>query len=152
MHLIVVLMLRMMVPSVAEPPSPPVKATGELTEGERRFQGLWRMHHFESDAVMGTLRIDDRDFHADGVNGRYEGYVSIHSDASPARIDFTIEDCGCKFEGMTSTGIYYEDNDTLVFAGPAPGDARPDAFAGLDYLLRLRPLDVTTEGESSPSK
>jgi hypothetical protein len=78
------------------------------------------------------LRIDDRDFSADTVHGSYTGHVSIRSDTSPAQIDFTIEDCACKFEGMTSAGIYYEDDGTIVFASPAPGEPRPEAFAGLD--------------------
>ena len=74
------------------------------------------------------------------------GYVSIRSDTSPAQIDFTIEDCECKYKGMTSTGIYYEDDDSIVFAGPAPGDPRPKAFNRPNELWRMRPLDPATEG------
>ncbi len=95
------------------------------------------------------MRIDDRDFRADGVHGRYVGYVSIRSDTFPAQIDFTIEDCECRFEGMTSTGIYYEDDGTIVLAGPAPGDPRPKAFTRLNEMWRLRPLDPATEGDAS---
>ena len=134
-------------PGASRPPAP-ARATGELTDAEKRFQGLWRLHAFGSDKDTGRLRIDERAFRADGDNGWYEGYVSIRPDTSPAQIDFTIEQCACKFEGMTSTGIYYEDGGDIVFAGPAPGDPRPETFAGLDYLLRMRSLDPTTGGDA----
>lgn len=115
----------------ASSPSP-AKATGELTDGERLFQGVWQLTSYESGIRTGTLRIDDRDFHADTVHGSYAGYVSIRSDPSPAQVDFTIEGCKCKFDGMTSAGIYYEDDGSVVFAVPAPGEPRPEAFTGLD--------------------
>jgi hypothetical protein len=126
MHLVVVMMLGICMPSA------PAKATGELTDGERLFQGVWQLKSDGSDRPTGMLRIDDRDFRADSIHGQYAGYVSIRSDTSPAQVDFTIEDCGCKFEGMTSTGIYYEDEDGIVFAARAPGEPRPEAFTGLD--------------------
>ena len=142
MNLIVVMMLGIGVPSiatglaevndVAEPVRAEAKATGELTDGERLFQGVWQLNSDGSGIRTGTLRIDDRDFRAETVHGSYVGYVSIRSDRSPAQVDFTIEDCECKFDGMTSTGIYYEDDGTIVFAVPAPGEPRPEAFTGLD--------------------
>ena len=98
------------------------------------------------------MRIDDRDFSADGVHGRYVGYVSIRSDTSPAQVDFTIEDCDCKLEGMTSTGIYYEDDATVVFAGPAPGDPRPNEFNKPNDMWRMRRLDPATEGDGEKSR
>jgi hypothetical protein len=131
----------------ASPPAAPAKAPGELTDGERLFQGVWQLNGYESDTRTGTLRIDDRDFRADGVHGWYVGYVSIRSDTSPAQVDFTIEDCECKFKGMTSTGIYFEDDGTIIFAAPAPGGPRPKAFTRLDEMLRLRSLDPATEGD-----
>ena len=125
----------------------PAKATGELTDGERLFQGVWQLNSYGSGARTGTLRIDDRDFRADAVHGSYVGYVSIRSDTSPAQIDFTIEDCECKFKGMTSTGIYHEDDGTIVLASPAPGDARPKAFTKPNEMWRMHPLDPATEGD-----
>ena len=165
MHLVVVMMLGILVPSIAtgfaevddtepvragtvsSPPPAPAKATGELTDGERLFQGVWQLNEYGPDTRLGTLRIDNRDFHADGVHGRYVGYVSIRSDTSPAQVDFTIEDCECKFKGMTSTGIYHEDDGTIVFAGPAPGDPRPKAFTRPNEMWRVHPLDPATEGD-----
>jgi hypothetical protein len=111
------------------------------------WEGVWQLNGYESDKRTGTLRIDDRDFRADGIHGWYVGYVSIRSDTSPAQVDFAIEDCECKFKGMTSTGIYYEDDGTIVFAAPTPGEPRPKAFTRLDEMLRLRPLDPATEGD-----
>ena len=128
------------------PPPAPAKATGELTDDERLFQGVWQLSSPESDFRTGMLRIDDRDFRADTVHGSYVGYVSIRSDTSPAQIDFTIERCECKFDGMTSTAIYYEDDGSIVFAAPAPGEPRPKAFTGLDVTKVMleratRPLE-----------
>lgn len=133
-------------PKGASPPPAPAKATGELTDGERLFQGVWQLSSPESDFRTGMLRIDDRDFRADTVHGSYVGYVSIRSDTSPAQIDFTIERCECKFDGMTSTAIYYEDDGSIVFAAPAPGEPRPKAFTGLDVTKVMleratRPLE-----------
>lgn len=129
------------------PPPAPAKATGELSDGERLFQGNWQLFAYKSDEDLGTMRIDDRDFSADGVHGSYEGYVSIRSDTSPAQVDFTIEDCECKFKGMTSTGIFYESDGTIVFAGPAPGDPRPQAFDKPNDMWRMRRIDPATEGD-----
>lgn len=129
------------------PPPAPLKATGELTDGERLFQGAWRLGEYKNDAHLGTMRIDGRDFSADSVHGDYTGYVSIRSGTSPAQVDFTIEDCECKFEGMTSTGIYYEDDGAIVFAGPAPGDPRPDAFNKPNEMWRMGRLDPATESD-----
>jgi hypothetical protein len=131
----------------ASPPVAPPKATGELTDGEKLFQGAWQLNEYGPDKRLGTLRIDNRDFHADGVHGRYAGYVSVRSDSTPAQVDFTIEDCECKYKGMTSTGIYYEDGGTIVFAGPVPGDPRPEAFTKPNEMWRMRPLDPATEGD-----
>jgi hypothetical protein len=132
MKLVVVMMLGMCVPAIAMGFAE-AKATGELTDGERLFQGVWQLNSHGSGRRTGTLRIDGRDFRADGVHGKYAGYVSIRSDRSPAQIDFTIQDCDkCKFEGMTSTGIYYVDDGSIVFVAPAPGEPRPEAFTGLD--------------------
>jgi len=134
----------------ASPPLAPAQATGELTDDERLFQGEWLLQSDGSDMRMGTLHVDGRDFRADTVHGSYEGYVSIRSDMSPAQVDFTIEGCECTFDGMTSAAIYYEDDGTIVFAAPAPGEPRPEAFTGLDetkvMLARATRL-VEGEGE-----
>jgi hypothetical protein len=147
-QLVVVMMLGICVPSIAtgfaqideaaskaasSPPAPmPAKATGELTDGERLFQGAWELKSDGSAMSTGTLRIDGRDFSAETIHGSYTGYVSIRSDTTPAQVDFTIENCECKFDEMTSMGIYYEDDGTIVFATPAPGEPRLEAFTGLD--------------------
>ena len=73
------------------------------------------------------------------MHGRYAGSVSIRSDTSPAQIDFTIEDCECKFKGKTSTGIYREEAGALLLASPEPGDRRPEAFTKRNELIWLRP-------------
>jgi hypothetical protein len=162
MGLVVVMMLGIWVSSiatgfaevddVAEPvrAGTPAKATGELTDGERLFQGDWQLNNYGSGTSTGTLRIDDRDFRADTVHGSYVGYVSIRSDTSPAQVDFTIENCECKFDGMTSAGIYYEDDGTIVFAAPAPGEPRLKAFTGLDetrVMLERATRPVEGDGE-----
>jgi hypothetical protein len=156
MHLVVVMMLWICVPPTATvfaaAPSPPVsaKGTGELTDGERLFQGVWQLKSDGSAMSTGTLRIDGRDFSADTIHGSYAGYVSVRSDTSPAQVDFTIEDCECKFDGMTSTAIYYEDDGAIVFAAPAPGDFRPKAFTGLDetrVMIERATRPVEGDGE-----
>jgi uncharacterized protein (TIGR03067 family) len=110
----------------------PAKATGDLSDAERLFQGAGRLKSDGSAMTTGTLSIDGRDFSADTIHGQFAGYVSIRSDTSPAQIDFTIQGCECKFDGMASTGIYRMDGDTIVFATTAPGEPRPKAFTGLD--------------------
>jgi hypothetical protein len=122
-------------------------ATGELTEGERRFQGDWDYSHVGSENSAGTLRIEGRTFHADIVHGKYRGYVTIRPDTSPSQIDFTIEQCDCKYEGMTTAGVYYEDDGGIVFTGIEPGKPRPETFAGKDDLVRLSPLAPSTAGD-----
>jgi len=134
--------------AAASAPAAPAKATGELTDGERLFQGSWQLSSYVSGIPTGTLSIDDRDFRADSVHGQYTGYVSIRSDTSPAQVDFTIEDCECKFEGTTSAAIYYEDDDTIVFAAPPPGEPRPKAFAGLDETKIM--IERATRTASTP--
>ena len=153
MHLIFVILLGVFMPSTPEGASPaptPAKATGELTNGERLFQGVWDYSGSESAFGPGTLRIDGRDFDADVIHGQYTGYVSIRSDTDPAQIDFTIQGCECKFNGMTSRGIYYEDDGTIVFATRAPGEPRPQTFSGLEKarheIVRLRRQDPATDG------
>lgn len=151
MHLVVAMMLWVWGAAAAP------RASGELTDGERFFQGVWELSSYGSGTSTGTLRIDGRDFSADTIHGLHEGYVSIRPDASPAQIDFTIENCACKFEGMTSPGIYYEDAGTIVFVAPAPGEPRPQAFSGLDETrvmleraTRRQPLQRAPTPPSAP--
>jgi hypothetical protein len=130
------------------------EATRTLTDGERLFQGIWQYHGYESGKNLGTLRIEGHDFHADIIHGSYAGTVSIRSDTSPAQIDFKVEHCECKFDGMTSAGIYDSDVDgTIVFATRAPGEPRLETFADLDptrhEIVRLRPLDPPIEGDDT---
>jgi hypothetical protein len=129
-------------------------ATGGLTEAEKRFQGDWKLSSHGSGFATGTLRIDDREFRADTVHGSYVGRVSIRADTAPAQLDFTIEDCGCKFDGMTSAAIWREEDDgTIVFAAPAPGEPRPQAFAGLDetkFMIQRATRPVEGDGETRP--
>ena len=88
------------------------------------------------------MRFSRRDFRADGgEDDWYEGYVTIRDDTSPAQIDFTIEDCFCEYKGETSSGIFYEDDGTIVIAAPRPGAPRPTRFnPQLGDMLRLRPI------------
>ena len=149
MHLVVAMMLGVCMPSGAAGLAEVDEAARELTAGERLFQGVWQLHSHESGKSSGTLRIDDRDFRADTVHGSYVGTVTIRSETSPAEIDFTIE-CDCKFDGMTSAAIYYEENGTIVFAAPAPGEPRPEAFTGLDLnrvMLERATRSVEGDGE-----
>lgn len=58
--------------------------------------------------------------------------------------------CECKYKGMTSTGIYYEDDGTIVFAAPVPGEPRPKAFTELDetrVMLERATRPVERDGE-----
>jgi hypothetical protein len=119
-------------PRGTSPPPAATRAAGELTDGELLFQGMWQLTNPGSGFLTGALRIDGHDFCAETVHGSYVGYVSIRSDTSPAQVDFTIQDCECKFDGMTSAGIYYEDDGAIVFVAPAPGAPRPEGFEGLD--------------------
>jgi hypothetical protein len=130
--------------------SSPTKPTGELTDAERLFQGTWQLNTPGSAMTTGTLHIDGRDFSADTIHGSYTGFVSIRSDTSPARIDFTIENCECRFDGMTSAGIYYEDDGAIVFVSPEPGEPRPESFDGLDetkVMLERATRLVERDGE-----
>jgi len=156
MSLVFVVLLAMGAPSVSAGPSQgalplptAAKATGELSDGERLFQGLWQLRSDGSAMTTGTLSIDGRAFSAETIHGRYAGYMSIRSDTSPAQIDFTIQNCECKFDGMTSAGIYYEDDGTIVFATTAPGEPRPEAFTGLDEtkVMIERATPVGRQGE-----
>ena len=86
-------------PKGASPPPAPAKATGELTDGERLFQGLWQLTSYGSGA---------------------------------------------------RTGIYYEDGGTIVFATPAPGEPRLEAFTGLDeakVMIERATRPVEGDGE-----
>jgi len=49
---------------------------------------------------------------------------------------------------MTSTGIYYEYDGAIVFAGPAPGDPRPKAFNKPNEMWRMRSLEPATESDN----
>ncbi len=127
MQLVILILLAICAPQ----PSPP-RATGELTAAEQLFQGEWEIQTPGSNMPPGTLRIDQREFSADTLHGAYTGYVTIRPDASPAQIDFTIQNCECKFDGLTALGIYYEDGGDIVFVSVAPEEPRPEAFEGLD--------------------
>ena len=99
---------------------------------EHLFQGDWQLSSVESGIGTGTLHVDGRKFRASNVHGEYKGTIAVRSDASPAELDFTIRECGCIFEGMTAAAIFYEEAGGIVFAAPAPGEARPTSFEGLD--------------------
>jgi uncharacterized protein (TIGR03067 family) len=127
------------------PPNPP-KATGELSDGEKLFQGEWRLGAGGNDDFLGKLEIDGRDFRHEGVHGKHSGYVTIRADKEPAEIDFTIEDCGgCNHQGKTSAGIYQRDGGVLIFNGPVPGDPRPQDFSNPHDLWRMRLWDDAAE-------
>jgi len=54
--------------------------------------------------------------------------IHVRAGSRPAQIDFEIEDCRCSFAGMTSEGIFYWDEDSIVIAAPEPGTPRPRSF------------------------
>jgi len=126
------------------------EATGELTDGERLFQGAWQLSSYESGGRSGTLHIAERGFVAESVHGRYEGYVTIRPNKNPSQLDFTIESCDCSFIGMTSQGIYYEDDGTIVFMAPAPGEPRPQGFTDVDETSVI--LERATRAEEGDSE
>lgn len=121
-----------LVAAALAPIATPPDGAGDAPGCERLFQGDWQLASLESGIGTGTLHVTGREFRAKGIHGKYEGTIAVRSDMSPAQVDFTIRSCRCRFEGMTSTGIFYEGDGALVFASPPPGDPRPESFDGLD--------------------
>lgn len=116
---------------------------------EHLFQGDWQLASHESGNPSGTLHVEGREFRAESIHGSYTGTIAVRSDVSPAQVDFTIRECGCKFEGMTAAGIFYEEDGAIVFASPAPGEPRPESFDELDpasILIERATRPVATEG------
>ena len=127
--------------AVISRPSPPLRATQgldspqeadparPLTAEEERLQGVWRAYDFVTRSKLWKFSFAGRRFHADGgTDDWYEGRVVMRSDASPAQFDFVIEDCRCGFKGMTSAGISYWRDDSIVIAAEEPGKPRPSGF------------------------
>ncbi len=105
------------------------EAERPLTVEESKLQGDWRAYDFASRSKLWKFHFDGRRFRADGgTDDWYEGRIVIRANSTPAQIDFEIEECRCSFEGMTSEGIFYWDEDSIVIAAPQPGTLRPRSF------------------------
>ena len=64
--------------------------TADLTELEKKVQGVWRDGY--------TIVIEGRNFCADTTRGEwYEGKIVIREDTEPKQFDFVIENCACGF-------------------------------------------------------
>jgi uncharacterized protein (TIGR03067 family) len=106
-----------------------------------KWQGRWQA--FQYGARSWTLRIDGSKFRGDlGSDDWYTGNVVIRTDASPAEIDFEIEDCRCDFRGETSQAIFRWDGDSVVLSAPRPGSRRPTVFdENSGEVVRLKRID-----------
>jgi uncharacterized protein (TIGR03067 family) len=119
-------------------------APSPVPSPESLFHGDWQLTSSESGNTTGTLQVDGREFRAVGVNGTYEGTITVRTDTSPAQIDFTIRSCNCKYKGETSAGIFYEEAGGLVLASAVPGEPRPESFDDLD------PAEVMVQRATRP--
>ena len=73
-----------------------------------------------------------------GDDDWYEGHIAIRNDSDPAQLDFVIDDCLCRYKGMTSQAIYRWNGDALEVSAPTPGDPRPEQFhASSGQMMRL---------------
>jgi uncharacterized protein (TIGR03067 family) len=114
-----------------------------LSEAQSKVQGPWQAYDFGANTKTWKIRFDERNFHAAaGTDDWYEGRIVLRPDEDPAQIDFAIDDCRCSYKGMTSNGIYYWDDDSLVIAAPQPGSQRPKKFVERSgQMMRLRKLN-----------
>jgi hypothetical protein len=115
---------------------------------ERGFEGTWDLSIVDQRSEsLGTMRVERRVFEVDSVHGWYRGTLTIRADVDPPQVDFAIEDChGCGHQGKTSLGIYYENEDgSIVFSGPIPGDPRSTDFSNKNELWHMWPTTAAAE-------
>jgi uncharacterized protein (TIGR03067 family) len=129
-------------------PAPPaatanVEPSPEPIESDQGIQGKWQAYDYASDSRTWVMQFDGAAFHAEaGADDWYKGEILVHPGHDPAWIDLRIDDCRCSFKEMTSQGIYYWDDGSLVIAAPTPGKPRPRRFnENNGEMMRLRKLD-----------
>ena len=93
-----------------------------------RFDGLWQIWYTNSQSKSYEMEFSGDRFHAVDGEQWYKGEVVIDAEADPARIDFTIRECDCRFVDKTSKGILRWDGDVIEIRAPAPGDPRATEF------------------------
>ncbi len=132
-------------------PDPGEPPTGPLTATEQRLQGRWHAYGYGAAYKAYTLDFQERRFEAEGEAGDwYKGWIAVREQAVPAELDFVIEACACKYEGMVSQAIYRWDGETLVMAAPAPESDRPAIFdESTGEMMQLRRAE---EESSEPSQ
>ena len=105
--------------------------TADLTELEKKVQGVWRDGY--------TIVIEGRNFCADTTRGEwYEGKIVIREDTEPKQFDFVIENCACGFRWKTSAGILRFDGDEIEIVSAVPGEERPTSFEATDKVVVTR--------------
>jgi hypothetical protein len=135
-----------MQPSLAGTGRPPADLDVErvtsdsLTASEQRLQGRWQAYAYGASTKSYEMSFAQRRFRAEGAAGEwYAGRVDIRDEGEPSELDLFIEDCSCKFKGMTSRAIFRWEGEDLVMAAPEPGAARPLVFdESSGQMLELR--------------
>ena len=103
-----------------------------------RFDGRWRAVYTTSPSAFYEMEFSGDWFSAVQGEAWYKGEIVIDTEADPARIDFTIQECECGYAGKTSKGIFRWDGDVLEIRAPSPGDPRATEFDGeSDETMRL---------------
>ncbi len=129
------------------PAAPPAEAAPSVAEAEtipsgkdEKINGRWQAFDFGTTVKTYRMSFDEDGFSAEnGSDEWYVGDIEVWPQESPAHIDFKIEDCRCDFKGMTSRGIYYWDDDSLVISARQPGSERPTRFVKTSGdMMRLR--------------
>jgi len=120
----------------------PAHAETSLAATEERLQGRWEVYAYGTSWKTWTISFDQRRFHSVGEAGDwYTGRVEVRDEIEPSQLDFVIEDCQCKYKGMTSRAIFRWEGENLVMAAPAPDSPRPADFdESSGQMMELRRL------------
>ena len=114
--------------------------TGSLTATEERLQGRWQAYAYGTNSKNYDISFDQSRYRAEGAAGDwYTGRVDVRDEVEPSELDFVIEDCECKYKGMTSQAIFRWEGESLAMAAPAPDAARPAGFVeSSGQMMELR--------------
>jgi hypothetical protein len=129
----------------ADPVVAQESSTDPLTDAEERLQGQWQAYAYGTEFKHYEISFDKRQYRADGEAGDwYTGRIDVRDESEPAQLDFVIEDCECKYKGMTSLSIFRWEGAYMVMAGPEPGADRPEDFdESSGDMMELRRLEET---------